>query len=98
MLSRGLERLAERDRRYRDFTLQSIQNALVEVMAAFPVYRSYIRPDGSRSETDEAHVNHAVSIALRRNPTSDRSVYQFVREALLKCVEFAGDAGRDFAL
>jgi (1->4)-alpha-D-glucan 1-alpha-D-glucosylmutase len=98
MLSRGLENLAETDRRYRDFTLQSLHTAITEVMAAFPVYRSYIRPDGTHSDADEACINQAILSALRRNPTSDRSVYQFLREALLKCVEFAGDAGRDFAL
>ncbi len=83
-LSHELERLAERDRRSRDFTWRSLHDALVEVMAAFGTYRSYVRPDGERTSDDEAMVNRAVADALRRNPTAARGPYQFLRSLLLR--------------
>ncbi|HWZ88520.1 MAG TPA: malto-oligosyltrehalose synthase, partial [Polyangiaceae bacterium] len=82
-LSRSLERLAEQDRRWRDLTWHSLHSALVEVMAAFPVYRSYVRPDGTHTPEDEAAINQAVATAIRRNPTSGRGAYQFLRSLLL---------------
>ncbi len=41
-LSHQLERIAERNRRYRDFTLDTLTFGLREVIAALPVYRTYI--------------------------------------------------------
>jgi (1->4)-alpha-D-glucan 1-alpha-D-glucosylmutase len=42
VLAWQLNRLSERDRRYRDFTLYALRDALREVIACFPVYRTYI--------------------------------------------------------
>lgn len=95
-LSRSLERLAERDRRWRDLTFYSLHGALVEVMAAFRNYRSYVRPDGARTVEDEAAINHAVATAIRRNPTAGRGPYQFLRSLLLG--ESALPGAREFAL
>jgi len=83
MLSRSLERLAERDRRWRDLTWHSLHSALVEVMGAFGAYRSYVQPDGNRTPDDEALINRAVAAAMRRNPTAGRGAYQFLRSLLL---------------
>jgi len=83
-LSHELERLAEQDRRSRDFTWRSLHEALVEVMAAFGTYRSYVRPNGERTSDDEAMINRAVADALRRNPTAARGPYQFLRSLLLQ--------------
>jgi len=83
-LSHELERLAEQDRRSRDFTWRSLHDALVEVMAAFGTYRSYVRPNGERTSDDEAMINGAVADALRRNPTAARGPYQFLRSLLLQ--------------
>ena len=49
MLGRALERIANASRRWRDFTLISLTRALIEVLAAFPVYRTYLR-EGSPAE------------------------------------------------
>jgi (1->4)-alpha-D-glucan 1-alpha-D-glucosylmutase len=83
-LSHELERLAEQDRRSRDFTWRSLHDALVEVMAAFGTYRSYVRPNGERTSDDEAMINGAVAEALSRNPTAARGPYQFLRSLLLQ--------------
>jgi len=45
VLALALERIAESSRRSRDFTLRSLNFAIVETIAAFPVYRTYIRAD-----------------------------------------------------
>ncbi len=96
MLSRALERLAEQDRRWRDLTWRSLHDALVEVMAAFGAYRSYVRPDGSRTPEDEALINGAVAAAIRRNPTTSRGAYQFLRSLLL--MDSALPGAREFAM
>ncbi len=96
MLSRALERLAEQDRRWRDLTWRSLHDALVEVMAAFGAYRSYVRPDGSRTSEDEGLINGAVAAAIRRNPTTGRGAYQFLRSLLLLDSTLPG--AREFAM
>ena len=45
MLAHQLDRLAQQHRRSRDFTFNSLRHALQEVIACFPVYRSYITTD-----------------------------------------------------
>lgn len=89
-LAADLERVAEQDRRWRDLSQSSLRSALVEVMSTFSAYRSYIRPDGARTPEDEALINRAVAEALRRNPTSNRGPYQFLRSVLLQDSELAG--------
>ena len=96
MLSRTLERLAERDRRWRDLTWHSLHSALIEVMASFGAYRSYVQPDGTRTPEDEALIDRAVAAAIRRNPTAGRGAYQFLRSLLLMDSQVPGAS--EFAL
>ena len=84
VLGHALDRLSERDRHSRDFTLNSLTDALREVVACFPVYRTYI--DGRDPEVtlqDRACVEVAVAFAKRRNPTTNVSIFDFVRDTLL---------------
>ena len=84
VLSRRLYRVAGQSRYTRDFTLNSLQGALSEVIACFPVYRSYIRrKHDSASADDRLHINAAVRAAKRRNQAQDPSVYDFIRSVLL---------------
>lgn len=96
VLGHALSRLAERNRYARDFTLSSLTHALKEVIACFPVYRTYI--DGRDPEValqDRACVEVAVAFAKRRNPTINVSVFDFVRDVLLlRYPEQADDAYR----
>jgi (1->4)-alpha-D-glucan 1-alpha-D-glucosylmutase len=46
VLAYELNRIAEHHRRSRDFTLNSLRNALVEFIACLTVYRTYINEDG----------------------------------------------------
>ncbi len=83
MLAQRLERIAMRDRRSRDFTLAMLRRAIGETITAFPVYRTYVRPDGQRESTDEAIVSRAIRLARRRNPEVSPSVFEFLRDVLL---------------
>ncbi len=94
MLSRRLERIAMRDRRSRDYTLPMLHRAVAETIAAFPVYRTYIRPDGSREPTDEQIVRRATRGAQRRNPEVVPSVFDFLRDVLLLAREPLDDEDR----
>lgn len=84
VLSRRLDRISEQHRLSRDFTLLSLQEALAEVIACFPVYRTYVRAeDGQIGDDDRRHVETAVKAARRRNPTTSPSVFDFIRKILL---------------
>ena len=91
VLARALNRISETDRRFRDFTLNSLRRALVEVIACFPVYRTYVSADGA-SEEDVAVVDAAIQEARRRNPVQDPSIFAFIREVLLPPPAEAGAA------
>ena len=85
VLGHQLNRLSERDRRSRDFTLNSLTNAIREIIACFPVYRTYVT-DGPEPllDRDRAYIDLAVSRAKRKNPALSGLVFDFVRSLLLK--------------
>nr|WP_183985525.1 malto-oligosyltrehalose synthase [Deinobacterium chartae] len=83
VLARALERIAESNRRSRDFTLASLTTAIVETIAAFPVYRTYLREDGSREENDDRYILEAISRAKRENPSLSSRVFDFLADVLL---------------
>ncbi|WP_337174694.1 malto-oligosyltrehalose synthase [Paludisphaera sp.] len=82
VLSYQLERIALRDRRARDFTRSLLRTALREVIAAFPVYRSYITAD-EVSPNDRQLIGRAVGRARRRNPLIGSTVFDFLSRVLL---------------
>jgi glycogen debranching enzyme GlgX/malto-oligosyltrehalose synthase len=83
MLTHVLKGIADGERRARDFSFTKLLRAVEETLLAFPVYRSYVRPDGTRQPRDEAHVREALDKARRANPLIDRSVFEFLRSILL---------------
>jgi (1->4)-alpha-D-glucan 1-alpha-D-glucosylmutase len=84
VLSRRLDRISEQHRRSRDFTLESLRDALREVIACFPVYRTYIRGDTVRpDDQDERYIRSAIKAAKRRNPATSGSVFDFIQDLLL---------------
>ncbi|MGD8910404.1 MAG: malto-oligosyltrehalose synthase, partial [Chromatiales bacterium] len=82
VLAQQLNRIAKLDRNTRDFTLNSLRDALSEVVARFPVYRTYVSPGGA-SEEDRRYVDWAVSVARKHSRAADPSVFGFLREVLL---------------
>ena len=83
MLAHQFDRFAQRHRKTRDFTLNALHDALREVIACYPVYRSYISDEGV-SETDVRHTELAVNAAIDRNPRADPSIFHFIRDTLLQ--------------
>ncbi|MFT4038544.1 MAG: malto-oligosyltrehalose synthase [Thermomicrobiales bacterium] len=84
VLARALNRLSEQNRRTRDLTLSTLRHALREVIANFPIYRTYIVCNGSEvPDRDRRAIERAVRDARRRNPGLDRSVFDFLRDVLL---------------
>jgi (1->4)-alpha-D-glucan 1-alpha-D-glucosylmutase len=82
MLARQLDRIAQSDRRAQDFTLNGLTHALREVIACFPVYRSYVTR-GRVGEADVGRTDEAVGRAIARNPKTDPSAFRFVGDVVL---------------
>ena len=84
-LGHQLNLLSERDRQYRDFTMNSLTHAIGEIIACFPVYRSYVTSDQKEVlDRDRTYINIAVARAKRRNPALSSHVFDFVRDLLLR--------------
>lgn len=81
LLAHRLDRLSHRHRLSRDYTLQALRGVLREMMASFPVYRTYL-VDGCVTDRDRHVVQRAIAHARRRNPAAEASVYHFVRDVL----------------
>jgi (1->4)-alpha-D-glucan 1-alpha-D-glucosylmutase len=82
-LAHQLERLANKNRRYRDFTLNILVRAIREVIACLPVYRTYLTSPGSVLPRDAAYVEQAVEAAKRRNVRVAEQIFDFLRDTLL---------------
>ena len=83
-LSHQLDRISEQHRWSRDFTRLSLFRALREVVAGFPVYRTYIRPDCDEVHPeDRRRIMSAIRAAKRRNPAMSASFFDFIASVLL---------------
>src|SRR5437867_7818797 len=83
VLGNMLDRLSERHRWYRDFTLEALSRAVRETTACVPVYRTYLAPDQPVSEADRQISERALSAAKRRNTALDESSFSYLRDVLL---------------
>jgi len=81
VLATELLRIARADRRTRDYTFNTLRQALAEVAACMPVYRTYIT--GRPSTQDRRYVDWAVAHATRRSRAADTTIFAFVRQTLL---------------
>jgi (1->4)-alpha-D-glucan 1-alpha-D-glucosylmutase len=82
-LSHELDRISERNRRYRDFTLDTLSFAIREVIASLGVYRTYITGPNAVLQRDRAYIEAAVLDAKKRNPRTAQTLFDFVRDTLL---------------
>lgn len=76
-----LERVASSDRRSIDFSFMVLRDALTEVVASFPVYRTYIM-DGEPSEKDVEYIEWAVRAAKKIVGPQDEQVFDFIFDVL----------------
>ena len=96
VLGNLLDRLSERNRWYRDYTLEALSRAVRETIACFPVYRTYVEPGQPVSEEDKQIVERAIAAAKRRNPAMEESIFNFLRDVLLlRSPQNLDAAGRD---
>jgi (1->4)-alpha-D-glucan 1-alpha-D-glucosylmutase len=82
LLATQLDRLSEKNRWSRDFTLNALRRALREIIACFEVYRPYIT-GREVLHRDKVYVERAVAQAKRRNPAISGALFDFVRDMLL---------------
>jgi (1->4)-alpha-D-glucan 1-alpha-D-glucosylmutase len=94
MLAHQLDRIAQAARWSRDFTLNGLRHALREVIACFPVYRSYINHEVH--ESDRLMILRAVARARARNPLQGRLIFDFIRDTLLLKDPISGPATPEY--
>ena len=81
-LGRQLAELAAQDRYARELNRDHLIDALIEVTACLPVYRTYIRNMDVPAHSS-SYIEQAVSAARLRAPNFSPGYFNFVREVLL---------------
>jgi (1->4)-alpha-D-glucan 1-alpha-D-glucosylmutase len=82
VLSNHLNQISESYLYLRDYTLNSIKNALIEIISCFPVYRTYITKD-EKSDTSKDHIKLSISLAKKSSLRTDTSIFDFIEKFLL---------------
>jgi (1->4)-alpha-D-glucan 1-alpha-D-glucosylmutase len=80
-VSRLLSRIAAGNYRTRDFSEGRLRDALERFIVHFPVYRTYVTPDGA-SDADRAMIARTMAAARADAPAEDGPVFDFLRDAL----------------
>ena len=101
VLANRLRRIARADRGTRDLTLSTLSQALLEIAACFPVYRTYVA--ATISAQDRRYIDWALAVARKKGRNADASVFDFIRDVLLVrppdgAVQATVDAYRAFAM
>ena len=82
MLANRALRIARADRHTRDFTFNALRGAIEEIVARFPVYRTYVGESGASAQ-DRRYIDWAIARARRQSRTADPSVFDFMRALML---------------
>jgi (1->4)-alpha-D-glucan 1-alpha-D-glucosylmutase len=90
-----LLQICERHRRHRDYSRHQLAEALRELVAWFPVYRTYIQSYSSTlSESDRRYVEIAAREAIRERPDIESTLFEFLRD--LVTLSITGDLEKEF--
>jgi (1->4)-alpha-D-glucan 1-alpha-D-glucosylmutase len=81
VLAREAARLARSNPHTQDFTNNVLRRALKEIVACFPVYRTYVDAEQT-TDADRRDIDWAVAQARRRGTALDPSVFDFLHKAL----------------
>ena len=95
-LSSLLAAICDDHRRHRDHTRRDLRDALREVVAAYPVYRTYVTTDAAAGVDDRHHIESALRGAAERRPDVDRELLTFL--GALAAGDVPGAAEREFAV
>lgn len=82
VLANLLSRVAESRLDTRDFTLNAMRGALLELVVAFPVYRTYVTADHLGVQ-DRAHIEWAVENARQTYEGRDEGILELIKGLLL---------------
>ena len=82
VLVSDIKAIADADRRTRDYTAFNLHQGLIEIIAAFPVYRSYLS-DAEPATEDERLIAETVQAVQRSSALPDRSEHDFIASVLL---------------
>ena len=61
--------------------MNTLRQALAEVIARFPVYRTYIAD--KIADTDRRYIEWAIGVAKRHSRAADVSIFDFIKSVLL---------------
>ena len=79
-----LAQVCEGQKRYRDYTRRDLNAMVREVIACFPIYRTYVQAErGDVSETDVRYVEEAIGAAKANRPDIDPELLDFLHDLLL---------------
>jgi len=91
VLAREAARVARQNPRTADFTRNILHRALREMIAGFPVYRTYINGADELPDSDSIYLAEALKSARHRESDLDPSVFDFLESLLSgKLVERPG--------
>ncbi len=83
MLSRKLKKISTRCRMHRDYTLNNLKTAIEEIIASFPVYRTYVTPSSEFvSERDSRFIYIAIEKARHRDTRVASIIFDFIYDVL----------------
>jgi (1->4)-alpha-D-glucan 1-alpha-D-glucosylmutase len=82
VLGRDAARIAQQNPRTADFTQNILRRAIREVVACFPVYRTYVDSNGTPTEEDRRDLDWAMKQARAHDVEIDPSVFDFVHRLL----------------
>ena len=91
-LAQKLDRIAQQGRHSRDYTLNGLADALAQLIACFPIYRSYIASPAVAA-ADATMIESATERAIALNPLAHAPIFHFIRDVLLQ-KEWPADSPR----
>jgi (1->4)-alpha-D-glucan 1-alpha-D-glucosylmutase len=92
-LGRDAARLAQQNPETVDFTRQILQRAIKQIVASFPVYRTYVDMSDVVAESDSRDLAWAIARAQRGDALIDPSVYKFLHDVLGGILASSPDSG-----
>ncbi len=81
VLATMLDGIAKLDRHSSDYTYNVLRDALIEVVASFPVYRTYVTSEDVE-DGDRKYIGWATGAARKRSELGDERVFAFLESVL----------------
>jgi len=92
-----LTEVCEHQKRYRDYTRRDLSTMIREVIACFPVYRSYVQAEqGKVDDRDVKFINEAIEAARGNRPEIDPELLLFLRDLLI--LKVTGEVESQFVM